>query len=359
MKNKYEDYNDGYYHIGKDFEDYPGNWCYITYSRRGPGKTYSLLWYCYYNKIPLIYMKRTIEDVNLICSSNDYGFDPSPYVPINRDKGTNIKALKIKDGIGAFYEYDDDGPVGLPVAYILALSAVKRYKGFDFSQCGVICLDEFIPQIGERYNHQEGSMLLDVYMTVARDREKRGKEPLKLVLFANAEEISSPICNELEVVDDIANLNASGCSHYYNYERGIIIHHITEDEFPITEHEKSGIYKGMLNTAWHAKSFGGEFANNDFSNIVRINLKKFKCLYKLHYKTHDYYIYNHPNGMFYMCETKNKPILEYDLNLENDQKLFYADQWIDLREACINGQFKFAKYSMYDLIINYRKFFKL
>ena len=49
----------------------------------------------------------------------------------------------------------------------------------------------------------------------------------------------------------------------------------------------------------------------------------------------------------------------YNLNRENEQKKFYIDFVLDLCEACIEERFKFEKYSMYDLIINYRKFFNV
>ena len=87
---------DNYYHFEKDLQDYPEAWCYVVWSARGKGKTYSALKYAYEEKIPIVYMKRTIEDVQLICSSNNYGFDPSPYVPINRDCKYNIHARSIE-----------------------------------------------------------------------------------------------------------------------------------------------------------------------------------------------------------------------------------------------------------------------
>lgn len=358
MKNC-ENYNDGYYHFSKDLELYPDAWCYVVWSKRGPGKTYSGLWYSY-NNYPIIYMKRTIEDVELICSANEYGFDPSPYVPINRDKGTNIKARSIKKGIGAFWEFDsENNPEGLPVSYILALNAIKRFKGFDFSQCEWLLIDEFIPQVGEIVKRGEGEMVLDLYMTIARDRQKRGKPPLKLVLFANAEEISTPITNTLEIVDLMADLNASGKTHYYDAERGIMLHHITKDEYPMQESEKAGIYSAMKHTAWAKKSFEGEFANNDFSNIQKISIKGMKPFIHLIYKTYDYYIYM-KDGFYYMTSSRTDNCLfNYDLNKENDQKLFFFEHGIDLKRECIEGNMKFQKYSMYDLLINYKKIFEV
>lgn len=349
-----------YYDVGDDIEAYPDCFLFTVWSHRGPGKTYSGLCYPLAHDFPILYLKRTIEDVNLICSANNYGFDPSPYAPINRDFGTNIKAVKIKDGIGAFYHMQDGEPVGAPVSYIMAMSAIKRFKGWDMSMCRWILLDEFIPQLGERVSQKEGELLLDLYMTVSRDTQKRGLPPIKLVLFANAEEISTPITNTLEIVDIMADLNASCKSHFIDRERGICLHHITREEFPMEDNEKTGIYTAMHNTAWGAKSFDGLFSNNDFTNVVYTNLKNFKCMIKLKYKNHEWYIYLRPSdGMYYMTESRGRAIFEYDLNRENGQKRFYIEQWLDLRDRCIEDKFKFKKYSMYDLFINYRKFFKI
>ena len=206
----------------------------------------------------------------------------------------------IDKGVGGFWHYEDGSPEGFPISYALSLNAVKRVKGFDASRCDWIILDEFIPQIGERVLRSEGELLLDLYMTVARDRDKRGKDPLKLILFANAEDISTPITNTFEIIDAMADLNASGDMFHYDEERGILIHHITDDEIPMTKQEQNGIYKAMHNTAWGRKSFNGEFAKNDFSNVNCRSLKHYRGYIHLHYKTHDYYIYINDQGDMYM-----------------------------------------------------------
>ena len=123
--------------------------------------------------------------------------------------------------------------------------------------------------------------------------------------------------------------------------------------------EETGIYKAMKHTQWAKKTFEGEFSNNDFSNVVDISLKRFRIYMHLRYKTFDYYIYTREDGMFYMTSSKQQCDLSFDLNLENDQKKFWLDYGIDLRVRCIEGRMKFKKYSMYDLIVNYKSFFKI
>lgn len=347
-----------YYHFEDDLKAFPDAWCFIVYSPRGPGKTYSSLKYSLENDITIVYMKRTNDDVDFICNGKS-DYDTSPYYPINRDTGSCVAAKLIDNGIGGFWIPEDDGTInGLPISYCLSFNAIKRIKGMDLSRCAWMIFDEFIPQIGERVNRREGDLLLDVYMTINRDRQKRGLPPLILVLFANAEEISTPVTNTLEVVDLMADLNASGKTHYYDEQRGIVIHHITRDEIPLEESEKKGIYQAMANTAWGEKSFGGEFSNNDFTNIQRQSIKGMRGYIKLHYKTHDYYIYQGDKG-YYMCKIPTKCIYEYNLNRENEQKAFYYEHQIDLWNECVEERFKFQTYSMYDLIMNFTKFFSV
>ena len=356
-------FNDGYYHFEDDLLDYPDAWCYAVWSRRGPGKTYSALWYAYDNHIPIIYMKRTDDDVDIITMRSEFAsdFDPSPYAPINRDKGTNIKAVKLHKGFGVFYNYDEEGEqVGGAVCYIISFNQIKKYKGFDFSAVKWLVFDEYIPQQGEFSRRNEGEKLLELYMTVARDRQKRGLNPLRLVLFANAENISTPVTNELEIVDNMADLNASGQTHMYIEDRQMLLHHITLSEYPLTEKEKSGIYKGMEGTAWHDKAFGGEFVHNDFSNVTKRTLKRSKGFIHLHYKTHDYYIYlNQDNGMYYMTSKPIRCMFDFNLNRETEQKKFWIDYGVDLRYSCIEERMKFERYTMYDLIMNFKKFFEV
>lgn len=359
---KYEDLNDTYYHLLADLLKFHRCWCYVVWSKRGPGKTYSALWLAYYCKFPIIYMKRTDKDVHRILKEETtINLDASPYAPLKKDKNLRIGGVEIDDGFGAFYELDDEGqPTGRLLCYVLSFNKVLTYKGNDFSDVELLVFDEFIPQIGERIKKAEGELLLDLYQTVSRDRLKRGRNPLKLILFANAEQISVPVTQELEIIDAMADLDASGATHMYLEDRDILLHHITDEEVPVSDCEKVGIWKGMAGTAWFDKSFGGKFVHNDFSNVIRKSLKRSYPLLEVQYKTHKYYIYhNEDKGTYYMTSTPAKAKFSYNLNRENEQKKFYCDYIIDLYDACINERFKFEKFSMYDLIMNYKKYFSI
>ena len=357
-----EDFNDGYYHIGKDIEDFPDAVIFITWSRRGPGKTYSALRYPYH-KFKTLYLKRTNKDVKTICKyAGDLDFDPSPWAPLNRDFDLNVKPRLIKDGLGAFYDSDPEGkPVGPVINYVASLNAIKTIKGMDMSEAEWIIFDEFIPQAGEVVKKAEGDMILDLYETVNRDRRKRGRPGLKLILFANAEEISTHITNALEVVDTMAEMQATGQNIYYDEKRGILFHHITNKDLPMQEIELHDMYRVMQGTVWADKSFGGQFATNDFSAVKQKSLKHMRCMYHLKYrrKNNAYIWLSNKDGSYYMTTQSGNYIQSYDLDRENQQKKFYFDHLLQLRDACINDRMLFEKYSQYDLIINYTKFYDL
>lgn len=363
-KSPKEDFNDSYYHFAKDVAEYPDAGTYVVWSRRGPGKTYSFLRYMMDNEWFFIYIKRTNDDIRLLCtgSSNpDMKVDTDPFIPLNRDFGWHIKPKQIDIGMAGFYECDDEGKCfGSPYGIAVSLNRVSKIKGTDLSKASWICFDEFVPQATEVVRKKEGESFLGFFMTCLRDKVKRG-EDIRLALFANSEEISVPVTNELEIIDDMAEMAFNKQHHKYIRERGLMLHYITQQEIPLTPAElKSNIYRLMNGTAWIQKSFYGEFSNNDFSNIIKMSIKNMQCLHKIHYKSRNMYIYRRPSdGMHYMCSSQGPAIYEWDLNKENQQKRFWIEHGQELRVECIEEKMKFEKYSMYDLIINYKKFFEV
>lgn len=357
-----EDYKDGYYHTSEDLKEYPEAWLYFIWSKRGPGKTFSALRYMIAIQTMFIYMKWTNDDIDLLCQKGykgDSSFDPSPFKPINRDFGCNIRPYKLREGLAGFYEFIDGEPTGPVLGYCLSLNACLRYKGFDFSECDYIILDEAIIKKGMVVKRASGEMLLDFYMTVCRDRIKRGRGDLKMIMLSNADDISGPITNVLNIVDNIAVMNVNGIDKYYDSERGIFLHHINAEEIK-DNFDQMGIYKAMKDTDWGEVAFSGTFANNDFSNVSRNNLKRYKCMIHLIYRRKDIYLYlNQDTGQWHFSGSRNKAVLEYNLDRENDQKRFYQEYGIDIRLACIENRVTFDKYSYYDMFINYKKYFDL
>ena len=358
-----------YYDLKNDLSAYPDAWCYIIVGGRNTGKTYSALRYCVENGIRCVYVKRTIKDVEMISAGHRIGsktdedapdIDLSPFKALNRDFGWNIKAFGVPkvDGVAGFWVCDSDNePKGAPISYIAALNAVSSIKGFDLSDCDIMLFDEFIPQPWERVSRSEGVQIMELYKTIARDREHRGKAPLKLIALANAVNISNPLMNILEVTDTFANLQARKESTIYIEERGIFLHQI-KDNLDFLELEKqTTLYKAMGLTNWGQMAFENSFAYNDFSNVEKRNLKQYRPTLSIIYKRDRWYMYRR-DGHVYFCKNKQKCDRVYDLNKDNDIKRFYWDVLVDLEDDLINDRVRFETYTMYDVIVNYKQFFK-
>ena len=356
-----------YYNIEDDINKYKDAWCYIIVGGRNTGKTYSTLKSCKKDGRKFTFTKRTNDDVNLLCAGSgkigtklsQYGVDLSPFKSINRDTGYNVKPFKIFEGLGGFWDCDcEDNPEGVPIGYIVSLNAVSKVKGFDLSDSEWLVFDEFIPQPWERVSRKEGEQVLDLYKTIDRDRQHRGKPALKLICLANATTISNPLMGILEITDIVAQMNIDDTEYYYDDYRKILIHRVKDSAEFYEVESNAPIYKAMKGTQWGTMALENKFAYDDFTSVQFTSLKGYKCIVQLKYKENIWYIYKN-GSKFYMCESRANTGEFYDLNRENDQKRFYIEHCIDLRNACIENRMKFSKYTMYDIIVNFKKFFKI
>ena len=349
-----------YYDIRDDLKAYPEAWCYLVWSKRGPGKTYSTLRMCIEDKKKFVFIKRTIDDVKMLCASGkkkNIKFDVSPFVPLNRDFGWNIKPVKIEKGLAGFYwSNENDEPYGEPVGYCVALSIATDVKGFDMSECEYMIFDEFIPKRYEVIKRNEGDSMLDIYMTIKRDRIERGRGELKLICLANATSINNPTFMILDVMDVASIMDISGKEFVYQADRRILLHEIPA--VPVEEKDMTGIELAMKGTEWAEMSFGGHFAYDDFSNVSHVRLKGYSPVCSVIYKKKHFFVYQ-KDGFYYMTSSKANNVPVYDLNRENEQKRFFYDYVGALMEANIEDKMKFEAYSMYDLLVNYKKIFKI
>lgn len=353
-----------YYNIDEDILLYPNAWCFIVIGGRNTGKTYSCLKSCKLNDRKFTFLKRTGDDVDLLCAgsgkigtkTNEFGVDLSPFKSVNRDLVCDVRANSIKKGLGGFWNYVNDEVIGSPIGYLLALNYVSKYKGFDLSECDWLIFDEFVPQPWDRINRKEGEQLMDLYKTISRDREHRNKEPLKLICLANATSINAPVMSILEITDIVAQMQIDDTEYIYLEDRGIVIHRIKNNADFDKKEKESKLYNAMGHTSWGQMAFNNEFAYNDFTCIGRTNLKGYKPVCAISYKRDNFYIYM-KEGNYYMTNTRHNSNNIYNLNREVEQKQFFNDYIFDLRNACIEGKFLFETFTMYDLILNYKKYF--
>lgn len=362
--------NNYFYDITNDLQQYNDAIIYLILGGRNTGKTYSTLKHFYTSNKKFVFIKRTIEDVKLLCSgasinskldgTNREDVDLSPYKSINRDLVCNVKPFDIdkKNGIACFYNMNEENePTGQIVGYILALSSVYKFKGFDLSDVDAIIFDEFIPQKWERVKRDEGVQVLELYKTISRAREHIGKEPLKLICLANSTDIACPIIQDFDLLNDIAQMELNNQEYNYIEDRFILIHKLKDSEHFYEKEKQSPIYKAMAGTKWVEMALENKFAYNDFTQISKEKLKGYRCLFTFYYKQKNYYVYyNDDTGHYYINQIPhNKVKKAFNLDVEIDARRMYYDEVIDILQECIKGYCTFSEYEAYDLFMNYKK----
>lgn len=354
-------------------------WALLIVGARKRGKTYSTLKMSYEDNDQLIFLKRQVNDIKLLClnaknakrkikDSEDLGcdFDEnddfSPYADLNEDIGCNVqpKMLDSNQGIASFYDRDENYKAIKKCGVALAVASISKYKGFGgLRRCKYLVFDEFIPAPWERrISKLEGEAIIDLYQTVSRDREERGLDPLLLVALANANDISNQLFNVLEITDDVADM----VNKHEEIRKigGKLVVLVDDSKLQIAKDEKKTlIYQDMKDTVWGRVSFNNEFARNDLSCIGFTSIKKMVCRCSVIYKNYTWYIYQN-ESKFYVCTSRsNKIPIEYDLNFEADRKPFYLKEAVALINAYYKGNILFSKFVMYDVIIHFKKFFDI
>ena len=358
-----------YYNIQDDFKLYPDCWCYLVVGGRNTGKTYSGLKDAKENNKGFIFIKRTNLDVNNLCAGGhvhskaldmDFEFDLSPFADLNDDMGWNVKANKIYDGLGGFWNYSTDNELvsSKPLGYIFSLNRVAKFKGFGgLRDCQEMIFDEFIASPWERISREEGNQVMDLYKTVSRDREHRGLPALKLIGFANANDISNPLFNTLQITDEVSHMIDAGME--YLVIRGIMIHLLKDSSEFYQKESETQIYKAMHNTVWGRMAFDNEFSRNDFSNIKkRINIKGAIPVCTIYFENEVWYIWQKDNE-YYCTYMKHNSDDIYDLNKEGDRKRFFYNIVGYMIDAVSEGRAYFNSYRMFDVIYHFRENFKI
>ena len=357
-----------YYDIQDDFKKYPDCWCYAIVGGRNTGKTYSCLSDAKENNKGFIFIKRTNLDVNNLCAGGhvhnkkmemDFDFDLSPFADLNDDKSWNVKANKIFDGLGGFWDYDaEDNLIKRePLGYIFSLNRVAKFKGFGgLRKCSEMIFDEFIASPWERVSKEEGNQLMDLYKTVSRDREHRGQPALKLIMLANANDISNPVFNTLQITDDVAEMVARGDE--YMCVRGIMIHLLKDNPEFYENESKTAIYQAMHDTTWGRMAFDNEFSRNDFSYIKKhINIKKAVPVCSVLIDNEIWYIWKKERKYLTTYSRHNLKNI-YDLSIEGDRKRFFYNEWGYLSDSVRDGLAEFQTYRMFDVLYHFKDYFK-
>lgn len=238
--------HNGYVNIAGILEQgFPFN--FVT-GGRGTGKTYTALKYAVENDIKFMLMRRTQSQCDIINMPQFNVFNA-----LNADTGTSIQPHKISKQNAAYYhtEFTDGKYIakGAPIGYTCALSTISNMRGFDASDIDLLIYDEFCPERHERPIKHEADAFFNAVETINRNRELKGKPPVKCLCLANSNDLANPLYTGLGVLSTIDKMRQKGREEYRNKDRGLYI--ISLLHSPISKQkEKTALYKLTADTSF-------------------------------------------------------------------------------------------------------------
>lgn len=234
----------------------PGIWLIVIVGARQIGKTYGLLKMLMKEKEgQFIYMRRTKEEVELICQNPDL----SPFTPLTQE-GLAPECEKVGKTyvIGNHPENEEYNQKGI----ILPLSGIAKMRGFSGAQYDNLFFDEFIPEKTVIKRKGEGDALLNAYTTINGNRELLGKPPLKLWLAANAFDQENSILEKLGLINILARMEKRKEEYTVVNDTCLVIRPLSNK---ITEAHENTAMNAFLKKQGSAEEYLGMAVNNVFS----------------------------------------------------------------------------------------------
>lgn len=319
----------------------------IIIGGRGTGKTFNSIRECTETGDKIIYMRRTQDEVDLICKRGD-DVELSPFAKINKvsqskpDMVDHFYDLKKVDK-KVYNIYDGLEDNQFFCGEVIALSTIATIRGFDADWCDVVLADEFVPEKHVRLiasGNAEGEAWLNAYETINRNREFEGRKPVQIFWMSNAFNIAHPLLNVLNVTGVLERMRRKKQEFVIFPNRGLTITLYEDAEF-MEQKKHTALYRLTEGTSFYDMSITNDFAYNDFSMIRSLPLKEYNpicnfdgiCIYR-HKNKAEFYISLH------MVDCK----LYQDT--EQGRRSFRMDYGRTLTNAFLSRRIVFENYSV-------------
>ena len=248
-----------------------------------------------------------------------------------------------------FAEIDKDGSTLSIFGYLMALSTFKNSRGVDYSDVDYIVMDEFTPEEGTMQKRNQGTVFLNMYETVNRNRELKGLPPVKIILLSNTNDIYSDIIESLGVSDIIENMVINNQIKYEDPD--IWIEFMSSKEF-YEKKKETFIYRINKNKRYTDMALNNKFKISTTLILKNVDLKNSTALLVLDDK---YTLIQLKNGNYLWISRVYNNLISYDM--DNDQeailfRLYFTDQ---LRKAYIMGHMFFDSIYTQKNVLEYAK----
>lgn len=294
---------------------------------RGIGKTYSALKLFMENEIPHIYLRRSDTEIKLCYNKNIH-----PYKTLNSDLELDW-CVETKGGIPSVIS----SKTGKTRGYGIALSTFHNIRGADFSDIEYILFDEFIRDSNSRPLKNEAMTFFNLYESINRNRELKGKQPVRVIMLSNSVSHYSEILIGFKASDTIEMMERKNQQFFTDRERSLCINLVMQNDIS-NEKSNTALYR-IGNEEYNNFSIHNQFTDDSMYNVRKKKLVEYipYCAYE------NMYIYIHKNnGEFYTCFSR----ADCPVYTKETKSLFKRNHYFKIKEAMISGNMIFETFSL-------------
>lgn len=320
----------------------------LLFGGRGTGKTYSILLHRIENAIkePKKHKFIWLRDTETITRKLAAKGLTTPIEAKHPEIGTNI-IKKVEDNYTFIHNkgLEDECEIG----YLMALSTFHNARGIDYSDVDTIVFDEFMPEEGTIIRRDQGSLWLNMYESINRNRELEGYPPVKVIFLSNTNALYSEILEDFGLSQIVEHMQLNDIKHYDDSD--IWVEFLENKDFTEAK-SKTLLYRLSKNAKFNDMALNNKFNDNMALIVPKMSLKGSKGLLTLD-KRYTLILLN--NGCYYYKLACWKNLIDYDMS--NDQEaVLYRRMFVNrLRDEYIAGNIYFDSIYTQRRVLSYTK----
>lgn len=298
-----------------DIEDCDLSNLSILFGGRGIGKTFSILRhrmlnaYQNENEMKFIWLRDSDTVVSKICKK-----DFARAVALKCPELPEIRILKHEGEYSIIADPETDNFKVL--GYVMAVSTFHNARGVSYDDVNNITWDELIPEDGTIVKKGQGSLFLNTYESINRNRELEGQPPVQIILLSNTNDIYHEVLADLGVNELLEDMIYKDVKSFKDAD--IWIEFLESKEF-YEKKKDTFIYRIANNYKFKSMALDNKFNNNMALVKRNVNYKGSNGMFTLNYS---YTLIQLADGTLYFKHGGWKDLINYDMDNDQEAILF-------------------------------------
>ena len=318
----------------------------IIIGKRQIGKTYGVLKFMLDEQKQFILLRSVMAEMDMLKHNVASPFDAikgySGHVVFESETQYTANIVRIDES--------EEGEEKTNIGMLSALSAIGRVRGINGRRFSDVVYDEFIPESHLLKVKNGGDAFLNMYTTIAGNREIEGEKPLRVWLLANSNNLDNDILNALNITGVVEKMSLRGEESRILKDRGIMV--ILPDSQMITEKRKKGaLYRAIGgDSKFSQMAYENAFAYNDYTDVGTKPLQEYKPLISV---GGSFTIYLHKSDkVLYVCDIVDNNARHKYTQSDYDRMKFTRD-YPEVKAAYLRGRFTFQNMTVKNAFLDY------